>query len=100
MIHTKIQGDHTRPVSEGALCLTCRSSMLVKGPRLNDGGILCRQGIGLVTFHVSECSAYDDARKTAVWELERAAWIRMEDRKGRVRFISPIERAKQKLDDD
>lgn len=95
----KVIGEHTRSTDTTPLCLTCTGSLVVRGTRFGDDTIKCRYGLGLVTFVVTECSGYDDARVIPVYRLEETAW-RMFDG----RFVSPAElrhlRATKQIADD
>jgi len=82
----KVIGEHTRPTDKPALCGTCSSALRVQGTRFGDDRTICRQGLGLVTFHVTECSGFDDASVVPVYRLEETAWRRWGDR-----FVSPME---------
>ena len=82
----KIHGEHTRPTDQPLLCLTCIGAMIVRGTRFGDDVIKCGHGLGRVTFHVTDCNRYDDARLIQVYRLEETAWRWMS-----TRFVSPSE---------
>jgi hypothetical protein len=82
---SKIYGEHTRLSNEVPLCDTCDHVSIVRGTRMGDDVKKC--GIlGRITFHVTECSQYDDARLVPVYRLEETAWRWFGDR-----FVSPAE---------
>lgn len=81
----KIHGEHTRPTNEPPLCHTCSAATVVKGTRFGDDVLRCHV-LGRVTFHVTECNAYTDARLIPVYRLEETAWRWIDDR-----FVSPAE---------
>lgn len=81
----KIHGEHTRPTNLPPLCDTCSAATIVRGTRFGDDVVRCH-ALGRVTFHVTECNAYSDARLTPVYRLEETAWRWVTDR-----FVSPAE---------
>lgn len=81
----KIHGEHTRPTNQPPLCHTCNSATIVRGTRFGDDVIRCG-ALGRVTFHVTECNAYSDARLVPVYRLEETAWRWFDNR-----FVSPAE---------
>lgn len=83
----KIYGTKTRPGSEPPLCDTCANATTVKGVRFGDDLLKCR-AIGRVTFHVTECSSYNDMRVIDSYTLSQTAWIWMPDI---LRWVSPAE---------
>lgn len=83
----KIHGEHTRPTNLPPLCDTCSHATIVRGTRFGDDVLRCHV-LGRVTFHVTECNAYTDARLTPVYRLEETAWRWMPDIG---RMVSPSE---------
>ena len=62
-----------------SLCETCRNSTITRGARLEDEIVRCEaQPMTtpvLITFKVTECSAYVDARLPTYAQLLEQAWI-------------------------
>jgi hypothetical protein len=76
-MRVKVYGG-TASQSGKALCETCKHSTITRGRRLEEELIRCEaQSIGttLVTFVVTECSAYLDAALPSYPELFEKAWI-------------------------
>ncbi len=76
-MRVKIYGG-TPSQSGKALCETCKHSTITRGRRLEEEIIRCEaQSVGttLVTFVVTECSAYLDAALPSYPELFEKAWI-------------------------
>jgi hypothetical protein len=83
----KVYGEHTRPTNEPALCTTCSAATQVRGTRFGDDVLRCHV-LGRVTFHVTACSSYSDARLIPLYRLEDTAWRWMPDLD---RLVSPGE---------
>jgi hypothetical protein len=91
----------TPPQSERSLCETCKHSTITRGRRLREEIIRCEAqstGTTLVTFVVTECSAYLDASLPTFHQLFEQAWI-LRPREGkraagfvRMRDLPPKER--------
>src|SRR5262245_48480623 len=100
----------TRNYSDENLCETCRHARIVRGHRLEEQIVFCdampMQSVR-ITFKVTSCSDYMDARMPSYHELVEKAWIlkpgsqrraagfvRATDLKPEelVRFMSEIER--------
>lgn len=64
--------------SDGSLCNTCRHATIIRGRRLDEEIVQC-QAIAMittrVTFKVTSCSAYNDARLPTYMQLLEEAWI-------------------------
>ena len=76
-MRVKIYGG-TPSQSGKALCETCKHSTITRGRRIEEEIIRCEaQSVGttLVTFVVTECSAYMDAALPSYPELFEKAWI-------------------------
>ena len=70
--------DGTPSQSGESLCATCRHSMITRGRRLEEEIVRCEaqsMGTTLITFVVTECSAYFDDRLPSYQQLLRQAWI-------------------------
>lgn len=67
------------PAQSGrSLCETCKHSTITRGRRLQEEIIRCEAqsaGTTLVTFVVTECSAYLDSTLPSYHELFEQAWI-------------------------
>jgi hypothetical protein len=76
---------------EPSLCKTCRSSVEIKGPSLNDEIVLCRQirsGQQQITFPVMSCTAYSDRTQPSLWHMEEIAWVlRSDPSRARIGFV-------------
>jgi hypothetical protein len=83
----KIHGEHTRPTNLPPLCDTCSAATIVRGTRFGDDVIRCHV-LGRVSFHVTACNSYTDARLTPIYRLEETAWRWMPDLN---RMVSPGE---------
>lgn len=81
----KIHGEHTRLADQPPLCSTCSAATQVRGTRFGDDVLRCHV-LGRITFHVTECNSYTDARLVPVYRLEETAWRWFGDR-----FVSPTE---------
>jgi len=69
---------------EPSLCLTCRSSIVARGPRLGDEIVACRSlllGHRQIGFPVTSCSGYSDVRHPTLWYLEDIGWVLRSDPK-------------------
>jgi hypothetical protein len=69
---------------ESSLCLTCRHSVVVRGPRLGDEIVACQaliRGHREIGFPVTSCSGYDDVRHPILWRLEEIGWVLRSDAK-------------------
>ena len=63
---------------EDNLCTTCQHSQIIRGRALDEEVLLCgaRHDVSVrITFKVTECSAYDDARLPSYWSMLQQAWI-------------------------
>ena len=64
--------------SESNLCETCRHSRITRGRALDEELVLCgvsHTGECRITFKVTHCSTYDDARLPSYWDLVQQAWV-------------------------
>lgn len=85
------------------LCRTCRKATRLEGASPSQTLLFCSvvPGSNPLPFEVMNCSDYEDKRHPSKNDLYDSAWIlRTGDRKskGQWGFMSPEERAKQKLD--
>jgi hypothetical protein len=86
-MRVKVRGG-TVQYGQPSLCVTCRSATIVKGQRLRDDIIECRQLGARVTFAVSACNQYIDATHPTVREMEDVAWVlRSDPRRNQVGFV-------------
>lgn len=60
-----------------SLCETCRHSTITRGRTLDEEIVRCdaQMGTVLVTFKVTDCSAYIDNRLPTYMQLMEQAWI-------------------------
>ena len=68
----------TRVQNTESLCETCRHSRIVTGRALDEEIVFCdamAMQTVRITFQVSSCSNYDDAREPSYHELLEKAWI-------------------------
>jgi hypothetical protein len=73
----KVHGG-TMSHSEQPLCNTCSHSSIIRGRSLDEEIIDCRViGLGFrrITFRVTSCSDYNDARLPSMMQLMENAWI-------------------------
>jgi len=64
--------------SESSLCNTCRLSTIVRGRTLDEEIVQCHamsMRATRVTFKVTYCSAYSDARQPSYMQMMENAWI-------------------------
>ena len=70
--------DGTASSSESSLCNTCRNATITRGRRLDEEIVQCHavpmQGTR-ITFKVTFCSSYSDARLPSYIEMMEDAWI-------------------------
>jgi hypothetical protein len=82
------------PRREESLCNSCRNAKIVRGHAASHEICACNE-FHLereIRFPVSECSAYDDKRRPALYHMERIAWILVTKKAGReAGFISAKE---------
>lgn len=73
--------------SEDTLCATCIYSTIIRGRRLDEEIIKCNgrgiRGALLITFRVTSCSDYTDARLPSMMQLMENAWVLRRGRKSR-----------------
>ena len=92
-MRVKIHGgtaDHGAP----SLCLTCRWATVIRGPRLNNEIVVCKELYPerRVTFPVVKCTGYADSRLASLREMEEIAWIlRSDSLRKRVGFVRSSE---------
>jgi hypothetical protein len=76
-MHLKVQNG-TAANSETNLCATCRLSTIVRGRSLDEEIVQCHaraMRTMRVTFKVTFCSAYSDARQPTYMQMLEHAWI-------------------------
>jgi hypothetical protein len=64
--------------SDEPLCRTCTHSRIIRGRSLDEEIIECRilgYGHRRITFRVTSCSDYTDARLPSIMELMENAWV-------------------------
>lgn len=73
----KVHGG-TMSHSDETLCSTCSRSTIIRGRKLDEEIVDCHI-IGLghrrITFRVTACSAYSDARLPSMMQLMENAWV-------------------------
>jgi hypothetical protein len=76
-MHLKVQNG-TASSGESSLCNTCRFSTIVRGRTLDEEIVQCH-AISMrsmrVTFKVTFCTAYNDARRPSYLQMVEHAWI-------------------------
>jgi hypothetical protein len=76
-MHLKVQNG-TPVGGESSLCSTCRCSTIIRGQTLDEELVFC-SALGLrgvqITFKVTFCSDYADARSPSYMEMIQDAWI-------------------------
>jgi len=81
----KVYGGTTQ-LGGQSLCETCTQSRITRGPRAQDEIVLCRASTLRtiqITFKVTDCSEYVNAREPSYFELFDRAWILHPDSKRR-----------------
>jgi hypothetical protein len=76
-MHLKVWNG-TAPNSETNLCTTCRLSTIVRGRSLDEEIVQCHalsMRAARLTFKVTYCSAYSDARQPSYVQMVENAWI-------------------------
>ena len=76
-MHLKVQNG-TAANSDTNLCATCRLSTIVRGRSLDEEIVQCHaraMRTMRVTFKVTFCSAYSDARQPTYMQMLEDAWI-------------------------
>jgi hypothetical protein len=76
-MHLKVQNG-TVSNSESSLCSTCRLSTIVRGRTLAEEIVQCHalsMRATRVTFKVTYCSSYSDARRPSYLQMVENAWI-------------------------
>lgn len=76
-MHLKVQNG-TATNSDTNLCATCRLSTIVRGRSLDEEIVQCHaraMRTMRVTFKVTFCSAYSDARQPTYMQMLEHAWI-------------------------
>lgn len=67
------------PVHEDeSLCESCRHSCVIRGRRMEEEIVICRAAVVRalrITFKVTSCTEYVDAREPSYGELFEKAWI-------------------------
>jgi hypothetical protein len=97
----------TGPQNAESLCETCRHSRIVRGRRIDEELVVCNAVMLRpvhITFKVTSCSDYLDAREPYYCELVEKAWILRPAKKGRpagfVRAVDLKGREAERLFDD
>ena len=76
-MHLKVH-DGTASNGDSNLCTTCRLSTIVRGRTLDEEIVQCHalsMRSTRVTFKVTYCSAYSDARRPSYLQMVEHAWI-------------------------
>ena len=76
-MHLKVH-DGTASNGDSNLCATCRLSTIVRGRTLDEEIVQCHalsMRSTRVTFKVTYCSAYSDARRPSYLQMVEHAWI-------------------------
>jgi hypothetical protein len=76
-MHLKVQNG-TAANGGSSLCATCRHSTIVRGRTLDEEIVQCHamsMRSARVTFKVTFCSSYSDARQPSYMQMIQAAWI-------------------------
>ncbi len=101
-MHLKVQNG-TVSNSESSLCNTCRLSTIVRGRTLDEEIVHCHalsMRSTRVTFKVTHCSAYSDARHPTYLQMLEHAWILQPGSKNRTAgFIRSADLRKDELSD-
>ncbi len=76
-MHLKVQNG-TAANGDSSLCVTCRLSTIIRGRTLDEEIVQCHamsMRSARVTFKVTFCSSYSDARQPSYMQMVQAAWI-------------------------
>lgn len=76
-MHLKVHNG-TAANGESSLCATCRLSTIVRGRALGEEIVQCHamsMRSARVTFKVTFCSSYSDARQPTYMQMMQVAWI-------------------------
>ena len=76
-MHLKVHNG-TASSGETSLCPTCRFSIIVRGRTLDEEIVRCHamsMRSAPVTFKVTFCSSYSDARQPSYLQMMQVAWI-------------------------
>jgi len=91
----KIYGHRSRPADGAPLCNSCSYATRVEGTRFGDDFTKCGAIGRRVTFHVTECSSYENKAMIPVYQLEQVAWRFYE---GRLYSPADLMRLRKKLE--
>ena len=87
---------------EPSLCLTCRNATVVQGHAIGQRIVQCGALCGphdRISFHVAECSDYDDKRHPTKREMEEMAWLLLTKKAGRqIGFVRAADYKRNKRD--
>ena len=101
-MHLKVHNG-TAAGGESNLCTTCRLSTIVRGRALDEEIVQCHalsMRSTRVTFKVTYCSAYSDARRPSYLQMVEHAWIlRPGSKKKPAGFIRGAELKREELSD-
>ena len=76
-MHLKVHNG-TAATNDSSLCATCRLSTIVRGSALGEEIVRCHamsMRSARVTFKVTFCSSYSDARQPSYLQMVQVAWI-------------------------
>jgi hypothetical protein len=97
-MRVKIRGG-TVQHGEPPLCVSCRHSVEIKGARLDQQIVVCKElpyQRRVVAFPVTSCTGYSDRSQPSLWDMEEIAWVlRSDATRNRVGFVHA-----QRLEDE
>lgn len=98
-----VQGYKTQPSHGQSRCVTCSHSQIVQGSRESEKVTTCHFNFSYprhVTWHVTECSTYEDKTRPNLFAMEKIAWKFSPDRGSRrAGILSPDDWRKQHPDE-
>lgn len=72
-------------------CLTCKSSIVVKGQRVDDEIVHCKMLDKQITFKVSACSRWSGRNELEMWQMEAIAHVLVSKKGKIIGFKTPDE---------
>ena len=99
----QIKGSQTANLSGRALCYSCPHAHIFRGSRPSEERIYCQAVYNApaeITWHITECTSYEDKNLPRLHQLEQIAWRFSADRAAKkMGFLTPAEYRAQNPDD-
>lgn len=82
--------------SEASLCASCSNAQRIQGERMTEQVTLCHtrgsDPARQITWHVVECSDYENKSLPSLWQMEKIAWrFSVDDKRKTAGFMSPAQ---------